>query len=110
MSDLGSADVAKLANPIGKPAPSLETSGPVFSSIGDLLAHHARWTPDRHAILSAGQGPVTYRALWNETNNLESRLRQLGFGSHDRIAVALPNGRNAAVAIVAVAASSVCVP
>jgi acyl-CoA synthetase (AMP-forming)/AMP-acid ligase II/aryl carrier-like protein len=110
MSDLGSADVAKLASPIGKPVPSLETSGPVFSSIKDLLAHHARWTPDRHAILSADQGPVTYRALWNETNNFESRLRQLGFGAHDRIAVVLPNGRNAAVAIVAVAASSVCVP
>jgi acyl-CoA synthetase (AMP-forming)/AMP-acid ligase II/aryl carrier-like protein len=67
-------------------------------------------TPGRDAILSPGRPPVTYGALWARANKAVRGLRSLGVGQSDRVAVVLPNGPEAAVAMIGVAAGSVCVP
>jgi amino acid adenylation domain-containing protein len=82
----------------------------VFSCLEDLLAYHARTARGRHAILAPGRAPMTYGALWLWANDLLRELRSLGVSRSDRVAVVLPNGPEAAVAIVAVAAGAVCVP
>jgi len=53
---------------------------------------------------------MTYDALWLQTREAVRGLRSLGLGRTDRVAVVLPDGPEAAVAMVAVAAGAVCVP
>jgi acyl-CoA synthetase (AMP-forming)/AMP-acid ligase II/acyl carrier protein len=53
---------------------------------------------------------MTYGALWLQTRDVVRGLRSLGVGRTDRVAVVLPDGPEAAVAMVAVAAGAVCVP
>jgi acyl-CoA synthetase (AMP-forming)/AMP-acid ligase II/acyl carrier protein len=53
---------------------------------------------------------MTYDALWLQTRDVVRGLRSLGVGRTDRVAVVLPDGPEAAVAMVAVAAGAVCVP
>jgi acyl-CoA synthetase (AMP-forming)/AMP-acid ligase II len=83
---------------------------PSFACLQDLLSHHGRNAPDRHAILAPGCLPLTYGALWMQTRDVVRGLRSLGLGRTDRVAMVLPEGPEAAVAMVAVAAGAVCVP
>lgn len=53
---------------------------------------------------------MTYGALWMQVNDVVRGLRSAGVGRTDRVAVVLPDGPEAAVAMIAVAAGSVCVP
>jgi acyl-CoA synthetase (AMP-forming)/AMP-acid ligase II/acyl carrier protein len=53
---------------------------------------------------------MTYGALWMQTRDIVRGLRSVGVGRTDRVAVVLPDGPEAAVAMVAVAAGAVCVP
>ena len=82
----------------------------VFSCLEDILAHHGRTGPDRYAILAPGRVPITYRAMWAYAKDTVRTLRSIGVGRNDRVAVALPDGPEAAAAIVSVAAGAVCAP
>jgi amino acid adenylation domain-containing protein len=82
----------------------------VFLCLEDLLAYHGRMAPGRHAILAPGRAPLTYGALWLRVNDLVRELWSFGVSRSDRVAVVLPDGPEAAVAIVAVATGAVCVP
>jgi acyl-CoA synthetase (AMP-forming)/AMP-acid ligase II/acyl carrier protein/NRPS condensation-like uncharacterized protein len=53
---------------------------------------------------------MTYRALWISTEDTLRELRSLGVGRGDRVAVALPDGPEAAVTMLSIAACAVCVP
>lgn len=53
---------------------------------------------------------MTYGALSLLTRDVVRGLRSAGVGQTDRVAVVLPNGPEAAVAMVALAAGAVCVP
>lgn len=81
-----------------------------FSCLQDLLSHYGRNAPDRYAMLAPGRLPMTYGALWMQTSDVVRGLRSIGVGRTDRVAVVLPDGPEAAVAMVAVAAGAVCVP
>jgi acyl-CoA synthetase (AMP-forming)/AMP-acid ligase II/acyl carrier protein len=81
-----------------------------FSCLTDILSHYGRTAPDRRAILAPGRRPMTYGALWIQTRDIVRGLRSIGVGRTDRVAVVMPNGAEAAVAMVAVAAGAVCVP
>jgi acyl-CoA synthetase (AMP-forming)/AMP-acid ligase II/acyl carrier protein len=83
---------------------------PSFACLQELLSHHGRNAPGRHAILAPGRLPLTYGALWMQTRDVVRGLRSLGLGRTDRVAVVLPDGPEAAVVMVAVAAGAVCVP
>src|SRR5205807_8841133 len=81
-----------------------------FACLQDLLSHYGRNAPDRRAILAPGRLPMTYDALWLQTRDVVRGLRSLGVGRTDRVGVVLPDGPDAAVAMVTVAAGAVCVP
>jgi acyl-CoA synthetase (AMP-forming)/AMP-acid ligase II len=81
-----------------------------FSCLPHLLEHHAKRSPDAPAILAPGRVPLTYSGLYEHIENTGRTLRAMGIGRHDRIVVALPNGPEMAAAILAAAASAVCVP
>ena len=81
-----------------------------FLCLHDLLAWYGRTTPGAIAILAPGQPPVTYGALSARVNEAVQRLQTLGLRRTDRVAVVLPNGPDAAVAMTAAAIAAVCVP
>src|SRR3984893_17988056 len=83
---------------------------PTFACLRELLSHYGRNAPNRRAILAPGRLPMTYDALWLQTRDVVRGLRSLGVGRTDRVAVVLPDGPEAAVAMLAVAAGAVCVP
>ena len=83
---------------------------PSFACLPDLLSHYARSAPDRCAILAPGRLPMTYDTLWLQTRDVVRGLRRFGVGRTDRVAVVLPDGPEAAVAMIAIAAGAVCVP
>jgi acyl-CoA synthetase (AMP-forming)/AMP-acid ligase II/acyl carrier protein/NRPS condensation-like uncharacterized protein len=84
--------------------------GRSFSCLQELLSNYGRRAPDRHAILAPGRLPMTYGALWMQANDVVRGLRSIGVGRTDRVAVVLPDGPEAAVAMITVAAGAVCVP
>jgi len=81
-----------------------------FVCLADLLAYYGRVAPGRTAILAPGRPSATYGALWARANETVRALRSLGVNRGDRVAVVLPDGPEAAVAIIAVAAGAVCAP
>src|ERR1700738_3072153 len=87
-----------------------KSAGHSYSCLQDLLSDHGRNAPDREAILAPGRLPMTYGALWTQANDVVRGLRGIGVGRTDRVAVVLPDGAEAAVAMITVAAGAVCVP
>jgi acyl-CoA synthetase (AMP-forming)/AMP-acid ligase II len=80
------------------------------SHLPGLIEHHAKRTPDATAILGPGRLPLTYSRLFRHVEEVGRRLRSMGVGRRDRVAVVLPNGPEMATAIVAVASNAACAP
>src|SRR5258706_3637887 len=74
-----------------------------FSCLQHLLSDHGRNAPDRYAIMAPGRLPMTYGMLWMQANDVVRGLRSIGVCRTDRVAVVLPDGPEAAVAMIAVA-------
>jgi acyl-CoA synthetase (AMP-forming)/AMP-acid ligase II/acyl carrier protein len=85
-------------------------ASPVFSCLGDILAHYGRAAFGRDAILAPGRAPVTYGMLLACAKDTVRVLRSAGIGRSDRVAVVLPDGPEAATATISVAAGAVCTP
>ncbi|MGN8548950.1 AMP-binding protein [Bradyrhizobium sp. 13971] len=81
-----------------------------FPCVRDLLADHAETAPERYAILAPARRPMTYGALWTQANEVVFGLRNVDVRRTDRVAIVLPDGPEAAVAAITVAAGAVCVP
>jgi acyl-CoA synthetase (AMP-forming)/AMP-acid ligase II/acyl carrier protein len=79
-------------------------------TIGEVLRSHADVRPDRPAIVASQFAVLSFRELQDQIDAARARLRQAGFGRDARIAVAIANSPEAALAIVAVASSAVAVP
>src|ERR1700756_954698 len=94
---------------LSTPKPS-QAGQPLFTSLGDLLAHYGQATPEELAILAPGRPSLTYGALWTRTTEIVGELRRFGIGRKGRVAVVLPNGADAAIAMLGVATGAVCVP
>jgi len=65
---------------------------------------------DRAALLAPGREPMSYGELTELIERTGRRLRALGLTARARIAVALPNGPEAASAFLALASCSACAP
>jgi len=102
--------LSNVRDPLRHTPAGKKTASRAFPCLQDLLACYGRTAPGRNAILAPGQGPVAYGALWARANDTVRGLRSLGVRRGDRVAVVLPNGPEAAVALIAVAAGAVCVP
>ena len=75
---------------------------PQQSTIGAKIRYRAQMRPDHEAVVSSGSEPLSYRELQCLIDEVRAHLRLVGFGGSARIAVAMPNGPQAALAIVAV--------
>jgi acyl-CoA synthetase (AMP-forming)/AMP-acid ligase II/thioesterase domain-containing protein len=80
------------------------------ATIAAMIATRAARDPSRVAVDAPGRAPLTYGALLATMTRIAATLRELGIGAHDRVALALPNGPEAAVAFLAVAGAATCAP
>ena len=74
------------------------------------LKAQAQKNPDSIAIAAPDRLPLTYRRLLEQIDYVISQLNCLGVGRFDRVAVALPNGPEMAVAFFAIASCATCDP
>src|SRR4029077_8909432 len=81
-----------------------------FPSLLYLLEYQAKRIPEAPAILSPGLAPLSYGLLYQKVQQMQRSLRAVGIGRDQRVAVALPNGPEMAVAALAVAACTACAP
>jgi oxalate---CoA ligase len=95
-------------HPIVDPAPASGAHEP--RTIGEALRAHAERRPEQAAIVASGLAPLSYGHLVAQIDEVRGRLRQAGFDSSARIAVALPEAAQAALAIVALGCSAVALP
>ena len=79
-------------------------------TIGNKIRYYAETQPDSPAVLSSGFALLTYRELQQQIGELRTALRLAGCSRTARVAVAMSNGPQAALAIVAVSCSAVCIP
>ena len=80
------------------------------ATIGDAIRLHAATQPDHPAIVSTGLQPLTYRELQTLIDETRVALRAASLGRDTRIAVAMPDNINAALAIIAVSCAAVSIP
>jgi acyl-CoA synthetase (AMP-forming)/AMP-acid ligase II len=79
-----------------------------FHSFRDLLAHHSRHLAHAPAVFALDRPALSYDRLYRQVEKTGSDLRAMGIGRQDRVAVMLPNGPEAAVAIVCLACNTAC--
>lgn len=79
-------------------------------SIYELVRAWALETPKAVAIAVPGRFPLTYGSLLRQIEQTARALNGMGLGRNARIAVALPNGPEAAVSFLSVAACATCAP
>lgn len=80
------------------------------SSIYHLLEAKAKKNPQDIAIVAAQKSPLTYAALFDAISYVVNKLNAMGVTRNDRVAVALPNGPEMAVAFLTVACCATCAP
>lgn len=79
-------------------------------TLGSLIDSRVRSTPGATAILAPAREPLSYGALGRQIASAAHTLAAGGWGSGSRIGLALPNGPETAVALVAVVSCATCVP
>ena len=80
------------------------------SARSGLIADHARRDPGALALLAPGRPPLTFGALLQEVDRIALSLAAAGLGRGNRVAVALPNGPELAMAVLALSDCATCVP
>ena len=98
--------------PIDRPVGVSETDNQATepSTIAGVIRGQAELRPEDPAIVGNQFAPLSYRDLQQQIDEVRTCLRQAGFGRDARIAVGIPNGAEAAWAIVTVACSAAAVP
>ncbi|MBX2865975.1 MAG: non-ribosomal peptide synthetase [Leptolyngbyaceae cyanobacterium MAG.088] len=87
----------------------------VVNSISQIIHHWAQNTPESCAIVPVpSRQPIrpnlSYEQLLNQSSQLITQLNYLGIKREDRVAIAVPNGPEMAVAILSIAAGATVVP
>jgi acyl-CoA synthetase (AMP-forming)/AMP-acid ligase II/acyl carrier protein len=80
------------------------------ATVHGLLAAQVERRPDAEAILAPGRVPLTYDRLCHQVDAVVAALNARGLGRGDRVALALPDGPELAVAILGVAAGATACP
>ena len=81
-----------------------------IGTIGTIIRLHSEHQPDRTAVVATGRKSLSWRDLARYVDAVGADLPDGGLGADARIAVALPNGPETALTIVAIACSAVAVP
>lgn len=79
-------------------------------TLGQVICQTAGRLPNQPAIVCSAFAPLTYHGLERQLDGFRRRLRLAGFDCNARIGVLMPNGPEAALAIVAVACCTIAVP
>ena len=79
-------------------------------SLPTIFERNAALHGDRPALLGEGLPPASHRQLWEQAQAVAGRLRALGIGRGDRVAIMLPQGPEAASAFLAVACAATAAP
>jgi len=82
----------------------------VPASLMALIAQQARRDPRALALLAPGRPPLTFTALVHEVERTVRSLATFGLGRGSRIGVALPNGPEMAVVLLATTDCATCAP
>ena len=80
------------------------------NDIPSLLQYQAQIRPDGLAILAPGRAPLSYQELWLQVGRLSAAISMRDAAPGSRVAVALPNGPEMAVACLGAAMGFACVP
>jgi acyl-CoA synthetase (AMP-forming)/AMP-acid ligase II/thioesterase domain-containing protein/acyl carrier protein len=80
------------------------------TTLGAAIRLRAETQPNHPAIVSSGFAAFSYLELQSLIDHVRAALRGSGFGRNTRIAIAMPNGTQAALGIVAVSCSAVGIP
>jgi acyl-CoA synthetase (AMP-forming)/AMP-acid ligase II/thioesterase domain-containing protein len=78
--------------------------------IADVIRSHALARPEHPAVVCPDRRPLSYAGLERQIEDIGAQLRRAGFSVDSRIGVALLNGPEAVLAIVAVACHGAVVP
>lgn len=76
----------------------------------DLVATYARTSPDAPALIDTVGAVLSYRNLANRLQQIASAIARSGAQSGDKIAIALPNGPESAIAFLAVSCVATAAP
>ena len=79
-------------------------------TLDELVAKQAQAQPDSVALLAPGRTALPYRQLADQVSRIGRMLVTEGMGRRNRVAVALPNGPEMAVAALGVATYATCAP
>ena len=80
------------------------------STIGAEIRHRAELQPEHLAVVASGFAPLSYRELQHLIDEVRAGLRSAGFDRTARIVIAMRNGPQAALAIVAVTCAAIGIP
>lgn len=83
---------------------------PQQRTIPAVIAALARSTPGACAVLAPGRKSISYKELDEQIRSTAQSLASGGFGAGSRIGLALPNGPEAVVALLAVMSCATSVP
>ena len=81
-----------------------------MNTIADVLAGQSRNDTAASAILAPGRSPLTYGGLIGVVERAVGTLAHAGFGRGSRIVIAVPNGPEVAVLLLAVGSCATCAP
>ncbi len=81
-----------------------------FATLSEMIAIHAKDTPDAVAITAPAAKPLTYQALNRLVEDTVNTLNRLGIGNGDRVGIVLPNCPEMATAFVAIASGCTAAP
>src|SRR3954452_20488227 len=79
-------------------------------SILDVVRAGGKRAPTSVALLAPGRTAASYGDLLDQLEEISRSLRAAGIARTGRVAVALPNGPDAAVAVLGTVAAAVCAP
>src|SRR5260370_23848451 len=82
----------------------------LWSTIRELIADQAQARPEEPAILGPDRSVLTFGHLWIQVQTIGERLHSLGVQRGDKVASVLPNGPDAATALLSVAPVATFVP
>ena len=90
--------------------PTRTESLTLASTIGEVIDHWGRATPEAPAIAARNRRDMSYGELAALTDDMARQLRRAGFGPESRLAIVHPGGAEMLTTVLGVVKCSVAVP